>query len=306
MSAGRMRARSLGRRIHVRPCFRTTARCTPGNGAVASAYPAAPRSGAECRLAPSPPARHAAAVPPPAAQGPIRAARTPGPRSWTGGPDDPVWQLAPPTPSSWSSSRTRAAAVPARVPHRGPGAPRRPDALHPGGLPRSAARARPSQLGAARLAPGRRQVEIVIDSTHDRRSGYYFGVNAAGVLRDGLLYGDVNLADTWDGVWDAAVAASSRTGGAPSSPSRSTSCASPARPPRSGASSSGAPSTGPTRSSTRPLVPRSANGLVSRFGTLDRAGRVVPHRAFELTPYATARLTSPAAVHRTPRTPRPG
>ena len=65
-------------------------------------------------------------------------------------------------------------------------------------------------------------MEIGIDSTHDRRSGYYFGVNAAGTLRDGLFYGDVNLADTWDAVgtrrWPG-----SRKGGAPSSPSRSTS-----------------------------------------------------------------------------------
>ena len=38
------------------------------------------------------------------------------------------------------------------------------------------------------------------------------------------------------------------------------------------------------------LVPRSANGLVSRFGTLTGLDDLVPHRAFQLTPYATARL----------------
>src|SRR5690606_4714573 len=41
---------------------------------------------------------------------------------------------------------------------------------------------------------------------HDRRSGYYFGVNAAGTLFDGTLFNDGNDDDTWDGVWTGRVA----------------------------------------------------------------------------------------------------
>lgn len=46
---------------------------------------------------------------------------------------------------------------------------------------------------------------VFIDSYHDRRTGYYFGVNAAGTLYDGTLYNDDWDDDTWDGVWQGAV-----------------------------------------------------------------------------------------------------
>ncbi len=41
-----------------------------------------------------------------------------------------------------------------------------------------------------------------VDGYHDRRSGVFFSVNAAGTLRDGTLYNDDWDDDTWDGVWD--------------------------------------------------------------------------------------------------------
>jgi len=47
------------------------------------------------------------------------------------------------------------------------------------------------------------QIKVVIDSYHDRRSGYEFAVNPAGVLRDYAIYGDGNEDDAWDGVWEA-------------------------------------------------------------------------------------------------------
>ncbi|HEU5169774.1 MAG TPA: DUF5916 domain-containing protein, partial [Gemmatimonadales bacterium] len=46
---------------------------------------------------------------------------------------------------------------------------------------------------------------VFVDAYHDRRSGFYFGVNAAGTLYDGTLYNDDWDSDTWDGVWDARV-----------------------------------------------------------------------------------------------------
>jgi len=134
------------------------------------------------------------------------------------------------------------------------------------------------------------QVELAIDSTHEGRSGYYFGVNAAGVLRDGLLYGDVNLADTWDGVWDAAVALGADRWSAEFAIPLDL-----LRFPRA-----------PTQEwgflvrrtvyrthqvfDSR-LIPRSANGLVSQLGTLTGLDGLQPRRAFQVTPYATARLS---------------
>jgi hypothetical protein len=46
---------------------------------------------------------------------------------------------------------------------------------------------------------------LFIDSYHDRRTGYEFGVNAAGVKIDGAIYNDGNEDFAWDGVWDVAT-----------------------------------------------------------------------------------------------------
>ncbi len=43
---------------------------------------------------------------------------------------------------------------------------------------------------------------ILLDPYHDHRGGYYFSVNAAGVLRDGTLENDVWNNEAWDGVWE--------------------------------------------------------------------------------------------------------
>ena len=42
---------------------------------------------------------------------------------------------------------------------------------------------------------------VYVDGYHDRRSGFFFGVNAAGTLYDGTLFNDEWNDDTWDGVW---------------------------------------------------------------------------------------------------------
>jgi hypothetical protein len=44
--------------------------------------------------------------------------------------------------------------------------------------------------------------QIFLDPYYDRRSGFYFGVNAAGTLFDGTLYNDGWNSDAWDGVWE--------------------------------------------------------------------------------------------------------
>jgi len=47
------------------------------------------------------------------------------------------------------------------------------------------------------------QLKIIIDSYHDRRTGYEFAVNPAGVKRDFAVYADGNEDPAWDGVWEA-------------------------------------------------------------------------------------------------------
>jgi len=246
----------------------------------------------------------AAASPTPAAQGPIRAARTAEAPKLDGRPDDPVWQLAPPYTQFLEQYPEEGRVPPSefRTEVR---------VLHDDRTLFILVVCHDPQPGLVQRQLGRRDtvlvgdaVEIGIDSTHDRRTGWYFGVNAAGVLRDGLFYGDVNLADTWDGVWDAAVAKLPD--------GWSVELAIPLdilRFPRAPTQEWGflvrrtIHRTHQVFDSN--LVPRSANGLVSRFGTLIGLDDLVPHRALEITPYATARLqlrpqySDP--VHPTPR-----
>jgi hypothetical protein len=46
---------------------------------------------------------------------------------------------------------------------------------------------------------------LYIDPDHDRRSGYYFMVNAAGTMYDGTLSNDVEDDKSWDGVWSGSA-----------------------------------------------------------------------------------------------------
>jgi hypothetical protein len=55
------------------------------------------------------------------------------------------------------------------------------------------------------VRPPTDQLKIVIDSYHDRRSGYEFAVSPGGVKRDYAIYNDGNEDDAWDGVWDVAT-----------------------------------------------------------------------------------------------------
>lgn len=56
---------------------------------------------------------------------------------------------------------------------------------------------------------GRRDADVTadwftfdIDPYHDRRSGFFFTLSAAGTLRDGTLYNDDWNDNSWDGVWE--------------------------------------------------------------------------------------------------------
>ena len=46
------------------------------------------------------------------------------------------------------------------------------------------------------------QLKVMLDSYHDRRSGFEFAVNPVGVKRDYAMYNDQDEDPSWDGVWD--------------------------------------------------------------------------------------------------------
>ena len=48
-------------------------------------------------------------------------------------------------------------------------------------------------------------VHVLIDSYHDRRTAYQFGVNPAGVKKDAYWFNDSNSDDSWDAIWDVAA-----------------------------------------------------------------------------------------------------
>lgn len=49
-------------------------------------------------------------------------------------------------------------------------------------------------------------ISIVLDTYGDRRTGYFFQINAAGTRVDGLIAGPESASLDWDGIWDARTA----------------------------------------------------------------------------------------------------
>jgi hypothetical protein len=44
---------------------------------------------------------------------------------------------------------------------------------------------------------------FMVDSYNDKRTGFYFAINPAGSMGDGILYNDSWDDDSWDGIWEA-------------------------------------------------------------------------------------------------------
>src|SRR5437016_14380185 len=95
------------------------------------------------------------------------------------------------------------------------------------------------------------QLKILIDSYHDRRSGYEFAVNPAGVKRDYAIYNDTQEDDAWTPC-GRSPRPSTRSAGRPSSESRCRSSATcPAAPTRSASACGVTSSPTPSRSAGR-------------------------------------------------------
>ena len=144
------------------------------------------------------------------------------------------------------------------------------------------------------------QIKVMVDSYHDRRTGYEFAVNPAGVKRDYYTYDDSREDVSWDAVWDVAVRTDSLGWTAefriPLSQLRF-----PAR----GRGPGGAHTFGLMvmrdvgRANERaawPAYRRSRPGIASQFGDLVGLTGLGAPRRLELAPYALARNVSvPAA-----------
>jgi hypothetical protein len=138
-------------------------------------------------------------------------------------------------------------------------------------------------------------LSVLIDSFHDRRTAFEFGVNVAGVKYDRYWYNDTNSDDSWDAVWDVAARRTATGWEAeyriPFSQLRF----------RGGRADALGFATMRTiahlqETSTWPLLARSASGFVSSFGELRGVQRTGPQKRLELMPFVVADVqTSPIA-----------
>jgi hypothetical protein len=165
------------------------------------------------------------------------------------------------------------------------------------------------QLARRDSDPTSDRVEVAIDSGAGGRTAYVFSVNAAGVLRDELVFADVNTTESWDAVWDAAVHVDGH--------GWSAELAIPFRQLRFSAAPEQRwgivvrrhiPRTHQVFGSA--LIPRQANPVnpgdlvVSRFGRIEGLVDVDPPRGLELLPYVAARATM-RPQYSDPARPRP-
>ena len=132
------------------------------------------------------------------------------------------------------------------------------------------------------------QIVVLVDSYHDRRSGYQFMVNPAGVKVDQSMSGDGEENPSWDGVWDVATRIDDKGWTAeyriPLSQLRY------------------APSDSQVFGFavgrviarlnikvTWPLIRKSKTGFVSQMGEVGGLDRLGARRRVEITPYAVAK-----------------
>jgi hypothetical protein len=134
------------------------------------------------------------------------------------------------------------------------------------------------------------QIKVMIDSYHDRRTGYEFAVNPAGVKRDYYTYDDSQEDISWDAVWDVATRIDSLGWTAefriPLSQLRY---------PPSGSHTFGIMIIRDlTRRNERvswPLLRRTRNGIASQFGDVGGFAGLASPRRLEVAPYLLVRNT---------------
>lgn len=129
-------------------------------------------------------------------------------------------------------------------------------------------------------------IAVGIDSYHDRRTGYVFQLNAAGVQRDTILFDDMNEDETWDAVWTGRVA--THAGG------WTAEFRIPLNQLRFSAGTTHEWGLQIVRTVARTQEqsawspwPRASSQIVSQFGVVDGISNLSPGRRLELLPYAS-------------------
>jgi len=144
-------------------------------------------------------------------------------------------------------------------------------------------------LGRRDNAPFSDQVIVFVDSLHDRRTAYVFGLNAAGVQFDELLFGDDQENADWDAVWDGAASATAGGWSAELAIPLSILRFSPAASQTWGFAVKRVVARTHEESVSIRLR-RGERGIVGRFADLTGLDGLVPTRELSLAPYLAARL----------------
>jgi hypothetical protein len=131
-------------------------------------------------------------------------------------------------------------------------------------------------------------ITIYIDSYHDRRSGYEFDVNPAGVKTDAAIYQDGNEDMAWDGIWDVATLVDS-LGWTAEFRFRLSQLRHAAKPETQFGFTIARTVERTGEQSSWPLYRISAPGLASQFGELAGLDSLAPPRRIELAPYVVTR-----------------
>jgi hypothetical protein len=132
--------------------------------------------------------------------------------------------------------------------------------------------------------------KLYLDPYFDRRSGYFFGVNAAGSIQDGTLYNDSWNDASWNGIWEYAV---KRTDEGWSLEMRI-----PFTQIRFNESADMKWGINFSRVISRKkeisyyiMVPKTGSGFVSHFAALEGLKNIKPKQRFELLPYGVTKAS---------------
>ena len=131
---------------------------------------------------------------------PVRAARLTGPVTVDGVLDEPIWQTAEPASRFLQRDPVEGVAPSQRSEVR---IAYDDDAIYVGArLWDTAPDSILKRLSRRDVSIPADRFSIYLDPYHDRRSGYYFLINAAGTLFDGTVSNDGWEDGSWDGVWE--------------------------------------------------------------------------------------------------------
>ena len=130
----------------------------------------------------------------------VRATRRTGPVSIDGRVTEDAWRSAPTTDGFWQRSPNEGATPLVQTSFQ---------VLYDDAALYIAVRALDSEPDQIRGLLTRRDEDsasdwilVGIDSYHDKRTAFMFGLNPAGVQRDSMLFDDTNEDASWDAVWD--------------------------------------------------------------------------------------------------------